>query len=683
MRILNKILGGLIIGLFVLIPLATTYAYCGDGTLETEKGEDCDDGNFAERDGCSSYCKIEDVTPPTVSSVSIANNATDVSTLTKTITVVFSEQINSTDVNKVNVQLTYAADQLDIDLKLGDDKKTITITINEKKLASEASHAIKLRNIRDLAGNAMKGEYDGFYISVFTTAKEVDTDPPNVVVTPPGDTYHFSQEVTMKAYKGSYTNSDDFLDDTAKIYYTLNDIDLSESSTVYSEPIQMTKGTTLRYFSVDGLGNKSAVYTERYSFKCPEYENAKKIISSYPTCQVLECDYGFILKSNTCVVNMGGNDPDDYKTNAATAPLFSSSTPMTIATKPAIYITKEHKGVIKRPIIFKDSTRGTILEFEQNTKITDSEGKPFSGYIKPPQNLYMKDYPINFGYTFRSIFEFKSAEGEDLQFDPTYKITIPYGATYNEDEKVMIFNYDSATQTYREYNRGMYDSDLTKKVVTIKAYKTGTFFIAQKGENFNKSIFSDVVTHWAKNYVEALYRKGIVQGKSKGIFAPNENLTRAEFIKVALKAIEAEVESPDDLDDAPFTDVPIYSWYAPYAAKAKELGLINGYEDGSFKPDQPINRAEAIKILFTAFGFDLTKRPVTESIMSKKRFIDLKSSEWYFPYADFAIQHGIMEGTPGNHHSLRYFHPASPITRGEMAKLAIKTMELDEELEKK
>ncbi|MBN2096225.1 S-layer homology domain-containing protein [Candidatus Peregrinibacteria bacterium] len=669
------------IGSLLLIALffapALALAYCGDGALEEARGEQCDDGNIIDRDGCSAYCEVEDMEPPVIESISIPNEATDISTITSAVTVVFSEPLDPGTVNLFNIRLEHIAESMDISLDLRDDHKTLIININEE-LFSEDRHAIRIKYIKDVPGNQMAEEF----ISVFDTAVAIDRTPPNVVVTPPGGTYHFAQSVELKPYIGSYTNSDEFLDETAIIYYTLNDLNITEKSNIYKTPISIREGTTLRYFSVDGKGNQTPVYTERYSLTCPEFENAKEVVDKYPECKVLECNQGFILKGNVCVVRMGGEDPDDYKTNAVTAPLLSSSTPMTITSKPAIYLSKEHHGMINRPIIFKDPIRGTVIQFERDTKITWLDGKPFYGYIKHPTNLYTKDFPINFGYTFRSIFEFTDAEGNDLHFFPPYRITIPYTDAFDPEDGATVLTYNPETETYTEYDKNLYSVDLIKKTVTVTADNTDIFFIAQTGKNFNKAVFTDTVDHWSRNYVEALYRLGIVKGKSKGIYAPDEYLTRAEFAKIVLKAIGAETENPEAIEDKPFRDVHLYAWYLPYVKKAKQLGLISGYSGGLFKPEQFINRAEAIKMILTAFEFDLNHRPVSESVANQRRYTDLKTGQWYFPYVDFAIQNGIMQGFQKNR-NLYSFGPDKFITRGEMAKLAVKTIELKEEWDKK
>ena len=678
---LRKTFFALLIGFF-FAPTTLASLYCGDGILS--EGEACDDGNFINRDGCSAYCELEDMEAPIVASVSIPNGTTGISTLTKSFSVTFSEPIDEASIlPNFTLRFEHAAKPMDFDFRLESDQKTITILINQE-LFSDDSHALRLRGIRDVSGNTMTGDSnDNEYISVFHTAIAKDYTAPTLMAYPPGDAYTFAQNVELKAYVDDYTNSDEFLDETATIYYTLNDVNISESSPVYTVPFSVRKGTTVRSFAVDGAGNKTAIRTDRYSLVCPVFENAKEVVNRYPECTVLSCNYGFVLRGNYCVVRLGEEDPDDYKANAVTAPLLPSDTPMTITSKPAIYITREHNGTIARPLVFKDIIRGTVIEFERGTKITTEEGKPFTGYIKPPNNLYMKDFPIEFGYSFRSIFEFVSAEGEPLHFDPPYKITIPFTDAFNPNEEATVLSYIPENEDYIEYPRGLYETDLNTKTVTVSAYKTKAFFIAQSGKSFNASVFQDVLTHWAKNYIEALYRKGIVKGRSKGVFAPNDHLTRAEFLKIALKAVEAETEDPDDIEDTPFADVPLYAWYTPYANKAHELGFIKGYSDGTFRPDQFINRAEAVKILFSAFEFDMSGRPVSDSIQIKKRYLDLKGSQWYFPYADFAIQKGIMSGvTDGNDGRFSYFGPSNPITRAEMAKLAIKTIELAESEDK-
>ena len=662
-----------------LLPLTVrAEGYCGDGALDSST-EECDDGNHMNRDGCSAYCKTEDMTPPTVASVSIPNGTKDVKTTTREISVTFSEPIDPKSLNTtINVRLEHNATPMDITLHLSDDQKILSIHVNQD-LFPEALHAVRIKNIKDVPGNVIAAES----ITVFNTGIFIDHTAPNVVVDPTSGTFGFAQNVTLTPYLDIYTGSPDFLDTTAKIYYTVDGSQPTDKSPLYKLPIPIRTNSTLKYFSVDTAGNRAPVKTETYKFDCQEMPNSKRV-TAYPLCNVLECNYGFVLRGNACVVSLEETSADDYITNAVTAPLFSSDKPVTITSKPSIYITPEHKGLIPRPLIFKDSKRGIVIQFERDTLIKEKDGRAFSGYIKPPVNLYSKDFPINFGYTFRSIFEFKSAEGRDLTFKPAIHITLPYSDAFNPEEGVTIFTYNPKTETYTAYDKKLYTADLALQQVIITAPKTETFFIAQSGQNFNKAIFKDIKDHWAKNYIEALYRKGIVKGRDDGIFAPNERLTRAEFIKIALKAAGIEVSNADDIRKAPFRDSPLDAWFTPYLAKAKELELIKGYKDNSFMPSKLINRAEAIKILISAFKFDLAPKKDEVPAALAKNFKDLAKGQWYYDTIDFSLRNKLVDGPKAaNGVVLKTFGPDKPITRAEMAKLTMKTIELKESLDKK
>jgi cysteine-rich repeat protein len=668
-KTLIKIIAILVIlSLFPIITFADNY--CGDGILDTQVGEECDDGNFVNRDGCSNYCKIEDMTPPAVVSVSIAEGAADIPTTTNEFIIAFSEPVDPATINQSNIKLNSGTVFFNLEFNLKENGTDAVIS-TEDDLFGESEHTISVKNIKDILGNQMKD----IFVRNFTTGVYIDHTPPNIVIEPPGGHYNVAQSIKLTPYIGKETWSKDFLDKDAVIYYTLDGSIPTTNSVIYETAISIKDGATLKYFGIDKKGNRSYIKTETYTFSCGERLHATKV-SSYPSCQIQECDYGFELKSNVCVMRLG-ESADDYKINAATAPLFGSDTPMTISTKPSLYITPEHNGIIPRPIIFKDLERGTTLYFERDTKITRKSGETFTGYLKPPYSLYTKDFPINFGYTFKSIFKFEPYDEDELFFDPAYKITIPFTESYDKGELITVFTYDPETELYSEYGRNLVSVNEADETVTIIAHKTDVFFVAQAGKNYNKAVFSDTIGHWARNYIEALYRKGIVKGRDEGIFAPDELLTRAEFTKIALKSIGIDIDLNEETKRAPFYDVPLYAWYAPYIAKAKELGLINGYPDDSFKPDQPINKAEAVKILMNAFGFDITsagKR--TDS------YRDILSDQWYFLAVNFAIKNGLADGKRlTNGVTLDYlFGPGENITRGEMAKMAIKTIEFKESL---
>lgn len=639
--------------------------YCGDGLISPP--EQCDDANFINRDGCSAYCVLEDMTPPKVATVSIPDGQTGVSNLTDQMTVTFDEPVDPATINATNVVFRQFNTPIETELTLAENQKDLTIRFMED-LKGEKDYSLIIEKIKDIPGNISLERF----VTTFYTGQFIDVKPPNVVARPEGGLYHVGQAVSLTPYDGELTFSDDYIDKGAKIYYTLDGSIPSTYGSVFTVPLSIKTDATLKYFGVDATGNKSEVVTQEYTFNCPDRPNAKSV-TKYPECRVEECNYGFVLKSNVCVINLGGVDADDYKINAATAPLFGSDTPVTISTRPALYITPEHQGIIPRPIHFVDLSGGTIIDLERDTHITLADGTPFIGYLLPPNNLYSKSFPINFGYSFKSIFHLEPAEAEELHFDPMIKITVPFSDRYEAGAKITVFTFDPLTEEYFVVDPSLVSVNEAGDAVSITSDTTGTFFIAQPGKDYNAIVFLDTIDHWAKNYIEQLYRWGYVKGRAKGIFAPDDILTRAEFTKIALNSIGEEVDPFEELEDSPFPDVPLYSWYAPYITRAKELGLVNGYPDGSFKPDDPINKVEAVKILMQGFRFDLNSAG-----MRTDNYEDVLTWEWYFPAVNFALQQKLIDGIRLPNGTIQYdsFGPGRSIKRGEMAKLAVKAIEL-------
>ncbi len=111
-------------------------------------------------------------------------------------------------------------------------------------------------------------------------------------------------------------------------------------------------------------------------------------------------------------------------------------------------------------------------------------------------------------------------------------------------------------------------------------------------------IFKDVEeTHWAKEAIESLGEKGIVNGRSEGIYAPEENVTRAEVATMIYRMLYdsgAMIEYSKDV--ASFIDTTGH-WASESIEKLSEMGIINGYPDGTFKPDIVISRAETAQIM--------------------------------------------------------------------------------------
>lgn len=171
-----------------------------------------------------------------------------------------------------------------------------------------------------------------------------------------------------------------------------------------------------------------------------------------------------------------------------------------------------------------------------------------------------------------------------------------------------------------------------------------------------KWIFSDVSfmdEHFGA--ISALTESGILKGYSDGSFGPTKDINRAELLKVL---IEARGIAPDSQKyNNCFLDVED-DWYAPYVCYAKNMGWVKGYSDGTFRPSTPVNKVEALKILFQVYEAGLYE----ENPVASLKYPDLDTNAWYAIYVWKASQLGILEESPGIN-----FNPSAYSTRGGVA----------------
>ncbi|WP_110112570.1 C40 family peptidase [Bacillus sp. CGMCC 1.16541] len=109
-----------------------------------------------------------------------------------------------------------------------------------------------------------------------------------------------------------------------------------------------------------------------------------------------------------------------------------------------------------------------------------------------------------------------------------------------------------------------------------------------------KQTFKDVPTnHWAVGAINALHAKGIMNGDNNGNFRPNDRLTRAQLSKVLVEAFHLQKTTATT-----FTDVPSTHWANDYVNQLAASGITTGYDDGSFRPETKVNRAQFATFLY-------------------------------------------------------------------------------------
>lgn len=177
--------------------------------------------------------------------------------------------------------------------------------------------------------------------------------------------------------------------------------------------------------------------------------------------------------------------------------------------------------------------------------------------------------------------------------------------------------------------------------------------------------FKDISNHWAKKSISYLAERGIINGISEGEFAPNSNITRAEFVTLLARL--------DKIDEAKFKinglkDVPENAWFNPYVAWAIENGITSGIDKNTFAPKDNITR-EQMAVMIKRFSD--YKNISLKEINAKKIFLDESNISSYAKEAVEIIQkagiiNGRLDGT---------FAPKAKATRAEASEIIYKLLE--------
>lgn len=235
-------------------------------------------------------------------------------------------------------------------------------------------------------------------------------------------------------------------------------------------------------------------------------------------------------------------------------------------------------------------------------------------------------------------------------------------ATIYEDEMDEGKNKVSWDSTLKN---GVYDYKITAEGDETTSKEWGKFLVTNgtngssdykddKCAGFNDMSADDILcpaVKWAKE-------NAIIEGYSNGTFQPNKPITRAEALKVIVKTFGFDVDN-DSWGNFGFKDVYNGTWYTPYLSSGISYGIIGGYGDGTFKPNNQVVKVEAVKMVLNA-----TKATsgIYVPYCNEKVYADTDKNAWYQNDVCYIKYHALTDDGS-------YFYPNKPFARGEMVEL--------------
>ena len=157
----------------------------------------------------------------------------------------------------------------------------------------------------------------------------------------------------------------------------------------------------------------------------------------------------------------------------------------------------------------------------------------------------------------------------------------------------------------------------------------------QKGEKISgKSNFNDVSKNeWYSDYIGYLSKYGIIKGYSNSTFRPDDNVSRAEFVAMTVRFNSLFNDVKKGSYTVKYTDVATNYWAYSDVAYAKHAGWLNGYADGTFKGDNAITRAEVVTVVNRTTGRKADESYITKNVSVLNKFTDIRNNSMWY-YSD-------------------------------------------------
>jgi hypothetical protein len=207
--------------------------------------------------------------------------------------------------------------------------------------------------------------------------------------------------------------------------------------------------------------------------------------------------------------------------------------------------------------------------------------------------------------------------------------------------------------------------DLGPYMVTVSQDSAGQVYVRiSDGSYVGRFVDDDGDFHEAN--IEAIADAGLTNGcnpPANDRYCPGDLVTRASMAAFLIRAIGEDVSLMEY--QGYFPDVPAGQWYTPYVERLYELGITTGYADQTFRPDNPVSRAEMSMFLVRAFDHE------GDVTSARGVFSDVSTDAWYAPTAELIYDLGI---TTGCSTSPLAYCPDAMVPRDQMASFLARTL---------
>ncbi|OCT13348.1 hypothetical protein A8709_03605 [Paenibacillus pectinilyticus] len=270
--------------------------------------------------------------------------------------------------------------------------------------------------------------------------------------------------------------------------------------------------------------------------------------------------------------------------------------------------------------------------------------------------------------TVSPVLEFTLAENKNLitTFKSPIEATFTYDVSKVKDaSNLAVYWFDEANNTW--VSMGGTVTSAGTIVVSLPHFSKYAVMekTATKTPDQADTTFSDVQGHWAQKEIQQLVSKQIIDGMGDGLFQPDNNMTRAQFVTILKKALNL---SPK-VTTKSFTDVAADAWYKDSVYAAYAVNIVSGTGDSTFAPEANVTREE-LAVMMVKTYLNATGKKLSDFAAQPVNYADVSNiSDWAKLYVAVATTLGLLDGVDDTH-----FAPSQNSTRAEVATVVMRML---------